>query len=276
MLTGVLVTAGTTQDKYKTGTATTGSQNVNFNTGNLNTSYTAVGFVTSPCGTQFSTPVSANSGQCLAAGTLVTLSDGGSKAIEDITCEDSILVWDFDLGRFAASRALWIKRAETAGQFNLVTFSDGTTLSTVADHRIFNKEAGRFTHPMSDDTPIGTTTFNQHGEEITLVSKEVVVAEVDHYNVITDRHVNLFANSVLTSCRFNNIYPVAAMKFVKDDRKLRSTEEFAAIPDRFITGLRLSEQTMDLAQIEWYVRRLLKTEARGPRVVRAQATARAV
>jgi len=105
------------------------------------------------------------------------------------------------------------------------------------------------------------------------VGKEVVVAELDHYNVITDRHMNLFANSILTSCRFNNIYPVTAMKFVKDDRILRSSEEFAGIQDRFIAGLRLSEQTMDLTEIEWYLRRLLKTEARSLRVVRAQPAA---
>ena len=104
----------------------------------------------------------------------------------------------------------------------------------------------------------------------------MVVAEVDYFNVITDRHMNLFANSILTSCRFNNIYPVTAMKFVKDDRKLRSREEFAGIPDRFFTGLRLSEQTMDLAQIVWYVRRLLKTEARSLHFVRARPAARAV
>jgi hypothetical protein len=40
---------------------------------------------------------------------------------------------------------------------------------------------------------------------------------VDYYNVITDYHINLFANGILTSCRLNNIYPIKNMKFVKSN-----------------------------------------------------------
>ena len=192
---------------------------------------------------------------------MIALSNGTSKFIEDIAYDDRILVWDFDLGRLAESRPLWIKRSETASQYNLLKFSDGTALRTINQHRIFNKAAGRFTYPMTDDTPIGTTTFNKNGEEVVLVSKEVLVEEVDYYNVITDHHMNLFADSVLTSCRFNNIYPIAAMKFVKDDRVARDRAEFADVPERFFTGLRLSEQSIDLPEISWYVRRLLEREA---------------
>jgi hypothetical protein len=50
------------------------------------------------------------------------------------------------------------------------------------------------------------------------------------------------------------------MQFVKDGRTLRSRSEFANIPDRFYTGLRLSEQTFDLNMIEWYVDRLIHME----------------
>jgi len=65
---------------------------------------------------------------------------------------------------------------------------------------------------------------------------------------------------VLTSCRFNNIYPVVGMKFVKDSRTPRTRAEFANIPDRFFYGLRLTEQTADVKTVEWYVERLVATE----------------
>jgi len=71
----------------------------------------------------------------------------------------------------------------------------------------------------------------------------------------------LFSDSVLTSCRFNNIYPVIDMKFVKDSRTPRTRAEFANIPDRFFHGLRLAEQTVDVETVEWYVDRLVATEA---------------
>jgi hypothetical protein len=50
------------------------------------------------------------------------------------------------------------------------------------------------------------------------------------------------------------------MKFVKDSRMLRTRDEFENIPDRFFYGLRLAEQTYDLAMTEWYVTRLLSVE----------------
>jgi hypothetical protein len=155
---------------------------------------------------------------------------------------------------------VWIKRGETGSQYNLLSFSDGTTLRTFDQHRIFNKQAGEFTYPMTDATPIGTITVNEHGEEITLVDKQVIVDTIKYYNVITDYHMNLFSDSILTSCRFNNIYPIVDMKFVKDARTLRTRDEFVGIEDRFFYGLRLAEQMYDLSMIEWYVTRLLATE----------------
>ena len=75
--------------------------------------------------------------------------------------------------------------------------------------------------------------------------------------------MNLYANSILTSMRYNNIYPVADMRYVKDGRALRATTEFsdAGIADRWITGLRLPEQTTTLADIKRYVERLERNEA---------------
>ena len=65
--------------------------------------------------------------------------------------------------------------------------------------------------------------------------------------------MNLFTNTILTSCRYNNIYPVVGMKFVKDDRELRPRSEFINISDKYYTGLRLSEQKFKLSEIEKYV-----------------------
>ena len=226
-----------------------------------NTRYWAQIYAVTANGTAYSAPNYLTATHiCLLAGTMISMADGTYKAIEDITYTDRMLSWDFDRGCYAETTALWIKQAETGSQYNLLTFSDGTTLRTFDQHRIFNKQAGAFTYPMTDATPIGTITVNEHGEEITLISKQVVVDTIEYYNVITDHHMNLFSDTVLTSCRFNNIYPILDMKFVKDSRTLRTRDEFENIPDRFFYGLRLAEQTFDLDMIEWYVTRLLSVE----------------
>jgi len=178
---------------------------------------------------------------CLVEGTMITMADGSYKAVEDVRYDDLIRVWNFDLGEFSEALPIFVKREETHREHNRFTFSDGTVLRTVG-HHVFNKQAGEFTMLVRDTTPVGTVTFNEQGEEVTLISKETIQESVKFYNVWTQYHLNLFADGILTSNRFNNIYPIQDMKFVKDSRALRPLEEFANIDPKYISGLRLQEQ----------------------------------
>ena len=207
---------------------------------------------------------------CLAEGTLVTLADRNRKAIEDITYDDKLLVWDFDNGCFAEAKPLWIKKKQVAEEYNLVKFDNGVELKTVADHRIFNMESQKFTYTMNEeDTPIGTTTYMEDGSTAKLIERKVVKETVNYYNIITDYHMNLFANGILTSLRLNNLYKIENMKFIKDNRELSSKEEFSSIPDKYFYGLRLAEQPKEVNRgndvkhtntLVEYVERILKME----------------
>ena len=207
---------------------------------------------------------------CLAEGTKITLADMSKKNIEDIEYSDELLVWDFDNGCFAKAKPLWIKKAQVAEEYNLVKFDDGAELKTVADHRIFNMEAQRFTYTMDEEeTPLGTSVFKEDGSVTKIVERSVVKEKVNYYNIITNYHMNLFANGLLTSLRLNNLYKIENMKFVKDNRELIQKEEFKGIPDKYIKGLRLAEQPRKINRgndvkhtktLQEYVKRLLPME----------------
>ncbi len=173
---------------------------------------------------------------CIIEGTQITIADGSTKAIEDITYDDELLVWNFYDGKFDKAKPTWIKVAEVAPRYNLVKFSNGSEVGFVGAggekgyHRIFNKEAGAFTHTGCKDTPNGTTTFAEDNTFPTVVSQEVVEKEVKFYNVITDKHYNLFANGILTSCRLSNKYRIEDMKYVGE--KLISDEQEKAYFER--------------------------------------------
>lgn len=179
---------------------------------------------------------------CILAGTLVTLANGTKKKIEDLTYEDELLVWDFDKGCMASAKPLWLQKEQKAEKYNLLKFSDGNVLKTINQHRILNIEKGKFTYPMTDETPIGTTTLNDKGEKVKLVSKEIVEEKVTYYNLITKYHMNAFTGGILTSCRLSNLYPIKDLKYVKDGRKLVGPEEYPNIPKEYYEGLRLAEQ----------------------------------
>ena len=203
---------------------------------------------------------------CLAEGTLITLADKTTKKIEDITYEDELLVWDFDSGCFTTAKPLFISKKQTTEEYNLIKFEDGTELKTIIDHRIFNVDSQKFTYTMNEeDTPIGTRVFKEDGSITRLIERKVVKEEVNYYNIITDYHMNVFANGILTSLRLNNLYKIENMKFVKDNRKFTERKEFANIPDKYFYGLRLAEQPKEINNgndvkhtntLEEYVKRL--------------------
>ena len=174
---------------------------------------------------------------CMIEGTQITLADGSTKAVENITYDDELLVWNFYEGKFDKAKPSWIKVEETAPRYNLVKFSNGPEVGFVGAggekgyHRIFNKEAGKFTYTGNlKETPNVTTTFAQDGTFPTVISQEVVEKEVKFYNVITDKHYNLFANGILTSCRLSNKYRIEDMKYVGE--KLISDEQEKAYFDK--------------------------------------------
>ena len=257
--TGVVITSGAcANNPIVAGTSSVGCQSINVTIPGADAPFIAYAYLQTPFTTIFSAPVSGTSGICFINGTMIALSDGTYKAIEHITYNDLLLVWNFDLGRYTEASPIWIKAVETENKYNLLTFSDGSTLRTIGNHHIFNKEAKKFTHTMRDDTPIGTTTVNEYGNEITLVSAEEIYETCESYNIFTEYHLNMYADGILTSNRFNNTYPIEDMRFVKDNRELRPAYEFAGINQRWIDGLRLREQTAEHSAeyIRWYMARL--------------------
>ena len=160
---------------------------------------------------------------CLIKNTLITLSNGTKKYVQDVTFDDELLVWDFYEGRFAKAKPMFIKKAELADEYNLCRFSDGTELGLVGSdgyHRIWNNEANEFTHTGKPETPIGTHTFNERGEMPKLISQEIIREPVEFYNIITEKHYNLFANGILTSNRWSNRYSIKDMKYVLGDERM--------------------------------------------------------
>lgn len=174
--------------------------------------------------------------KCLIEGTLITLTDGTKKPIEQITYDDDLLVWNFYEGKFDTAKPCWIKIPQVAHEYNLCKFSNGAEIGFVGEggskgyHRIYNDEAKCFTHTGVAETPIGTTTFAEDMSMPTLVEQEVVKKEVKYYNIITDKHCNLFANGLLTSCKLSNKYAIENMKYVGE--QLITDEEEQAYFER--------------------------------------------
>lgn len=192
---------------------------------------------------------------CFLKDTNIILSDYSTKPVQDITYNDNLLVWNFDEGKYDSAKPLWIKKTQTSSYYYKVTLDNETILNLVGSdgkcHRLFSIEDGMF---ISATDMVGKTTYTLDGES-KVISCELIEETVEFYNIITDYHINLFTNGVLTSCRYNNIYPIKDMKFVKDNRVISDCVD-NEIYKKYYNGLRLGEQNISIEDTMKYLERL--------------------
>ena len=178
---------------------------------------------------------------CFKEDTDITLSDLSKKKIQDITYNDKLLVWDFDNGCMNIDNVFWIKKEEIADYYYHITLENGNTIDLIGSngkcHRLFNYDDQIFE---SATDLIGKSIYTRQG-----IFKVVDCVRIDEsckfYNIITENNINLFANDILTSCKYNNALPIVNMKFVKNDVEIDSTK----LRKLMLAGLKSDD-------IKWY------------------------
>ena len=197
---------------------------------------------------------------CFLSGTQITLADGTRKNVEDITYNDVLKVWNFDTGEYDTATICWLTKPKLKNyHYYKLTFSDGTILKTTgqkSNHKVYNVDERYFKGV--NITEIGDRIFTENGI-VTVVNKEYIEEEVLYYNLITSLRFGCFANGVLTSDRYGNIYPIDEnMMFVKGDRQVRPYSEFeeAGISRYWYDNLRLGENTETVEETKKYIGRL--------------------
>ena len=164
-----------------------------------------------------------------------------------------MLVWNFDEGKYDSAKPLWIKKVQTTTWYYKLTFSDGTVLKVTGDypkaHSLYSVDDGKFIHA---NELVGKKVYTLNGIQ-TLEKCEEIREEVEFYNIITDYHMNLFAEGILTSTSLNNLYPIEKMTFIKEDRE--PIFDTSIFEDKWVKGLRLNEQPNDVTD---YVNNVIK------------------
>lgn len=154
---------------------------------------------------------SGGGGTCLTAGTLITLSDGTYKAVEDIEVGDSVI--GSYVEDMPADENLWYKwrdkemnykftenkvtSVQEAQRDSVISFNDGM-LITSKDHRHIVKENGLWRIMFAEDLKIGYIFINSYGVEVEIESIEEIKEPHTVYNIVVDGQHTYFANNILT------------------------------------------------------------------------------
>ena len=147
---------------------------------------------------------------CIAEGTMITLADGSKKAVEDITAEDKVLVFNHETGKLdSAEMSLMVHNGLEAEDRTVMTFvfDDGTELRAIGDHGLFEVEKREYVYIDADNYEdyIGRSFFKESYADGQFISSEVKLVNVNftedtirYYAPISKYHLNYFADDMLS------------------------------------------------------------------------------
>ena len=140
---------------------------------------------------------------CVAAGTLITLADGSQKAVEDLTGNEMLLVWNMETGTYDVAPIMFIDSDPlyTYTVINL-SFSDGTTVDVISEHGFWDVDLNRYIYLDEDASQyIGHGFLKQAGNgmaEVTLVGVEISEETTMAYSPVTYGHLCYYVNGMLS------------------------------------------------------------------------------
>ena len=138
---------------------------------------------------------------CLTGETMITLSDGTCKRLDQVMPGDRVLCLNpetgaLDIDEVVESDALEHKEHT---EYDIWTFSDQTVVKTVYRHRFYNLDQQRMAY--MDEWKMGEHAYTRSGKKVALVHHERVQEKVRHYTLFTKKWNNYFANNLLSGNR---------------------------------------------------------------------------
>lgn len=141
--------------------------------------------------------------ECVAEGTLITLADGTQKAVEDLTGDELLLVWDMETGTYGAAPIMFVD-SDLIGHYEVIklSFSDGTTVEVISEHGFWDVDLNEYVYlDENADDYIGHKFVKQNGEgytEVTLTDVEISVEVTRAYSPVTYGHLCYYVNGMLS------------------------------------------------------------------------------
>lgn len=140
---------------------------------------------------------------CVAEGTLITLADGSKKAVEDLTGNESLLVWNLHTGSFDRAPIIFVDK-DPVRDYRVInlTFSDGTVIKVISEHGFWDVDLHRYVYLDENAAEfIGHRFMKQSGSgmtEVTLTNVEIRTETTRAYSPVTYGHLCYYVNGMLS------------------------------------------------------------------------------
>ncbi len=193
-----------------------------------------------------------DTGSCVALGTLITLADGRQVAVESLTGDEMLLVWNIFTGSFDVAPILFID-SDDAKEYELVYlyFSDGTCVKVIDEHGFWDFNLNEYVFLRSDAAQYIGHWFNKQSvdecgnmvyDKVQLTDVVVQNEYTSAWSPVTYGHLCYYVNGMLSmpgaTTGLINIFEVDPETLKIDEAKyladierygLFTYEEFASI-----------------------------------------------
>jgi len=191
---------------------------------------------------------------CFTADTLIILSDGTQKRIDELTFGDKILAWDFFTGTYVAKDiSLLVYHGEALNRIANMVMADGTILRIVGEHGVFDYDLNKFVYITPDNVEeyVGHrfVQYNADGSYniVELVEGYATEEYCGFYSISSSGTSNAFASGLLTVAPPDDFYNWIEM----DGKLMYDVEQFQKDVETY--GLYTYEDFKDYVTYEQFV-----------------------
>ena len=167
---------------------------------------------------------------CVAEGTMVTLADGTEVAVENLSGNEQLLVWNMETGSFDIAPIAFVDSDSSAYRKIVhLYFEDGTELRIVDEHALWCFDLNEYIYLDENASEYIGKYFNKKTTngytQVRLVDVEIYEEIVRTYSPVTQGHLCYYVNGLLSMPGgiggLFNIYEVSpfAMKYDQESKQ---------------------------------------------------------
>lgn len=146
--------------------------------------------------------------ECIAEGSMITLADGTQKAVEDLTGNEMLLVWNLKTGTLDVAPILFID-SDPIAMYSVINlyFSDGTQVKVISEHGFWDYNLNKYVYLDKDAAQYIGHWFNklstdENGNSVSVKVQLVNVVIQDEYTTawspVTYGHYCYYVNGMLS------------------------------------------------------------------------------
>ena len=156
---------------------------------------------------KFIVNVPSSGGSCITTGSLITLADGSQVAVENLTGNEQLLVWDMYTGTFSSAPILFIDvDPTTTYEVIKLGFSDGTIVNVIDEHAFFDITLNKYVFLRADASQYIGHLFSKYesngnnmlNTQAMLVSVTIEQEVTTAYSPVTYGHLCYYVNGMLS------------------------------------------------------------------------------